>query len=119
MKEPVATSVESGAAVGSSALFGLLVRLKCGYDEMPVMEMLAMPGIEREQAKIIAMMAVSRPEWCGPFQVLFLRRDGFIELWDRELREGWPNDRTERRGAAAADVEMQPGAESAAPRSLQ
>ena len=30
-----------------------------------------------------------------------------------------PNAGTERRGAAAADVEMQTGAESAAPRSLQ
>ena len=82
---------ESGmAGLGAAPLFGLLFRLKCG-DPTPLMELLAMPEVEREEAKGIALREVAQPYWCGPRQVIFMHRDGVIELWDKELREGWPN----------------------------
>jgi hypothetical protein len=81
----------AGQTLPPAPWFGLLVRLKYGHDQLPVMEMLAMPGIDREEAKGIALREVAQPYWCGPRQVIFMRSDGVIELWDRELREGWPN----------------------------
>ena len=94
---------EPPSPLAEAPLFGLLVRLKVGHDQLPVMEMVAMPGIEREKAKIIAMLAVTEPQWYGPAQVIFMRPDGSLELWDRELREGWPNAKLRDAGESGAE----------------
>lgn len=53
-------------------------------------------------------------------QLRNVRDEAFSMLMrDLESKLKAANDRTERRGAAAADDQMQTGAESAAPRSLQ
>ena len=94
---------ESGmAGLGAAPLFGLLFRLKCG-DPTPLMELLAMPEVEREEAKGIALREVAQPYWCGPRQVIFMHRDGVIELWDKELREGWPNGEMSHAAANVAE----------------
>jgi hypothetical protein len=93
--QPAPNSPAAPTGVVCSDLFGLLFRLQCG-EPTPLMELLAMPEVEREEAKRIALREVLRPDWCGPMQVIFMHRDGVIELWDRELREGWPNDQAER-----------------------
>jgi len=68
--------------------YGFLFQLKshaAGVDSLLSMVMIEPFEIEREQARRAAIDAVRQPYWCGPRQVLFLHRDGFVELWQSEL----------------------------------
>ena len=62
---------------------GFLFHLKTG-DPTPVMEILSWPEVEREEAKTIATREIHRMDWCGPRQVIFMHRDGTVELWDSQ-----------------------------------
>lgn len=43
--------------------------------------------LEREQALSIARQSVWRGDWFGQRQILFIHHDGYLELWDKELRK--------------------------------
>ena len=69
-------------------VIGHLLKIEFFPTTSVIVKMIAV-STEREKAKRIAALAVAQPDWGGPRQVIFLHRDQTIELWDRELREGW------------------------------
>lgn len=59
---------------------GYLIQLGMA-EEIPVMRPLACRGTLRKTARQIAGMEMSRGDWCGPRQVIFLHESGEAELW--------------------------------------
>lgn len=43
--------------------------------------------MDRDAALLIARQTVWRDDWFGPRQILFVHHDGYLELWEKELRE--------------------------------
>ena len=73
--------LESEPGSGGGTVRGDLIHLK--YDErMPTIELLS-KDVERNAAKITASMEMDSLGWPCPRQVLFVRRDGFMEIWEK------------------------------------
>lgn len=66
---------------------GQAVALKVPADNLPTIMPITADLIERDEALRIARQTVWRDDWFGPRQILFIHHDGYLELWDKELRE--------------------------------
>ncbi len=66
-------------------VFGHLMRLQAGHETLPTVEILHY-DIEREEAKRYALAALNNPLLAFR-QILFVHRDGALELWDKGFLE--------------------------------
>lgn len=52
------------------------------HNDMPVMYALSARNVTEEEAKSIALREMCQNHWIWPRQVLFLRQDGTVTVWD-------------------------------------
>lgn len=72
---------EKDKGIMSDPIYGTVFHLFPGNDGLPIMEMVSAPDVERTHGKRIAAHEFESIRWQGPKQVIFMRRDGWLEIW--------------------------------------